>query len=158
MTVNIIKKLNYTLLFGIMNTSLLFSQKVKVVDISPPATQKNEPTIMIGAPGEGVVKTKPDIQPEFKGGPAALSTFVSKNLKYPKEAVDHNIQGLLLVKLSIGKDGVAKFDEFIRKLGYGCEEEALRIISKMPKWNPALLAGKPIDSEYILRVTFKLSD
>jgi len=138
-----------------MNTSLLFSQEVKVAN-SKIETPNNEPTIIYTAPSEGNYKIKPDTEPLFPGGPVAMNKFVSKNLKYPKEAVNHNAQGLLIARLTITKDGTAKFEEFIRKLGYGCEEEVLRIIRKMPKWTPALLRGQPVESDYVMTVNFRL--
>lgn len=96
--------------------------------------------------------------PIYPGGQKAMNIFVSSNLRYPKDAVSHNVQGLLLARLTIKKDGTAKLEEFIRKLGYGCEEEVERIIKKMPKWTPALSKTKPVDSEYIMKVNFKLSN
>lgn len=52
------------------------------------------------------------------------------------------------------KDGTAKLEEFIRKLGYGCQEEVERIIKKMPKWSPVLSQSMPVDSEYIMKSQF----
>lgn len=151
---NVIKNFSLILVFLLANTSLVFSQEVKVVDISK--TTK-EPTIMVGVP-EGSPKIVPDVKPEFRGGERELNLYVSKNLKYPKEAINNNIQGLLVVQITIAKDGTAKFDQFVRKLGYGCEEEVQRLIRQMPKWKPALLMGKPVDSDYMMRVSFKLTD
>lgn len=155
---NTVLRLICTLAFISINTVLVFAQKVKTVDISKRGTEKTEPTITVSAPINGVPRITPDVKPEFQGGQAALNLFIAKNLKYPKMAVENDIQGVLVVELAIAKDGTARFDKFIRQLGYGCEDEAKRLIKKMPKWNPAMLNSKPIDFNYTMRLTFKLSD
>jgi protein TonB len=156
--VNALKKSSCTLTIILINTVLVFAQKVKTVDISKPGTEKIEPTITISAPVNAAPHVTPDVRPDFKGGQAALNLFISKNLQYPKMAVESEIQGVLVVELAIAKDGTARFEKFVRQLGYGCEDEAKRLIKKMPKWNPATLNGKPIDFNYTMRLTFKLSD
>ena len=147
------KKIKFAAAVIILNSSLVFAQKVTKTEV-----RDGEPVIMYTSPSEGIQKSNPEVQPEFKGGQAEMSAFISRNLKYPKEAVKNNIQGLLVVQLDIAKDGTARFGKFIRALGYGCDEEVKRLIGKMPKWNPALVNGKPAESEYIMRVSFKLAE
>lgn len=154
---NIIKKISLVCLIIMTGNSIINAQEVKTTDISKTDDKEAGYSIMIADYNGKTEKIKPDFQPDFKGGQAALNLFISKNLKYPPKAVDNNIQGVLVVKLDISKDGTPKLNEFIRKLGYGCEEEVQRLIKKMPKWNPASLNGKPIDFDYTLRVTFKLT-
>ncbi len=152
-----IKKIIFTIGSIIFGTSSLLSQNVRV-NRSKKDTVINEPTIIYTDPSDHDFKTIPDVEPIYPGGQKAMNIFVSRNLRYPKDAVSHNVQGLLLARLTIKKDGSAKLKEFIRKLGYGCEEEVERIIKKMPKWTPALSKSKPVDSEYIMKVNFKLSN
>lgn len=140
----------------LFNLPLVFSQEVKVVDLT--TSQTNDPKITVSAPKTGVSEITPDVKPDFQGGQLALNLFIANNLKYPKQAIENNIQGVLVVRLKVAKDGTASFNEFIRQLGYGCEEETKRLIKKMPKWNPAMLNGKPIDYNYTLKLTFKLAD
>lgn len=147
------KKIKFAAAVIILKSSLVFAQKVPEADV-----RNSEPAIRYTSPSEGIQKSNPEVQPEFKGGQAEMNAFISRNLKYPKEAVKNNIQGLLVVQLDIAKDGTARFGKFIRALGYGCDEEVKRLIGKMPKWNPALLHGKPAESEYLMRVTFKLTE
>ncbi|QQQ29162.1 energy transducer TonB [Chryseobacterium indoltheticum] len=150
-----IKKIILIAGFAAVNTSGFFSQDIKITKTN--AITK-EPTIIYSDPNASNYRIIPDVEPVFPGGPTAMSIFVSKNLKYPRDAVNHNIQGLLLARLTITKEGTAKFEEFFRKLGYGCEEEVQRIIKKMPKWTPAMLGDRPVESEYVLKVNFKLSN
>ncbi len=152
-----LKKLIFIVGFASVNTSVLFSQNLKVTS-SGTDTLTKEPTIIYTDPGGSNYRIKPDVEPVFPGGQKEMNIFVAKNLKYPEDAVNHNIQGLMLARLTIKKDGTAKFEEFIRKLGYGCNEEVQRIIKKMPKWTPALSGNKPVDSEYIMKINFRLSN
>ncbi len=152
-----IKKIIFTIGSTIFGTSTLLSQNMSV-NRSKNDTIINEPTIIYTDPSNHNSKIIPDVDPIFPGGQKAMNIFVSNNLRYPKDAVSHNVQGLLLARLTIKKDGTVKLEEFIRKLGYGCEEEVERIIKMMPKWTPALSKSKPVDSEYIMKVNFKLSN
>lgn len=152
-----IKKIIFTIGSIIFGTSSLLSQNVKV-NMSEKDTIINEPTIIYTDPSNLNFKIRPDVDPIYPAGQKALNIFVASNLRYPKDAVSHNVQGLLLARLTIKNDGTAKLKEFIRKLGYGCEEEVERIIKKMPRWTPALSKNKPVESEYIMKVNFKLSN
>ena len=109
-------------------------------------------------PKNGVPEIMPDVKADFQGGQLALNNFIAKNLKYPKQAIENGVQGVLVVRLKVAKDGTVIFDEFIKQLGYGCEAEAKRLIKTMPKWNPAMLKGKPIDSNYTIKLAFKFVD
>ena len=142
----------------LFNLSLVFSQEVKVVEVTKSIAENNDPKITVSPPKNGVSEITPDVKPDFQGGQLALNLFIAKNLKYPKQAIENNVQGVLVVRLKVAKDGTASFNEFIRQLGYGCEEEVRRLIKTMPKWNPAMLNGKPIDFNYTMKVTFKLAE
>jgi hypothetical protein len=152
-----IKKIVFTIGSIIFGTSSLLSQNVRV-NRSKKDTVINEPTIIYTDPSNHDSKNILDVEPVYPGGQKEMNIFVYRNLRYPKDAVSHNAQGLLLARLTIKKDGTAKLKEFIINLGYGCEEEVERIIKKMPEWTPALSKSKPVDSEYIMKVNFKLSN
>ncbi|SDR04505.1 TonB protein C-terminal [Chryseobacterium soldanellicola] len=150
-----IKSLSFTITLICISTMGVFAQKVKRVGATKPKTENTEPFITVSAPSNGVAPTSPDVKANFKGGQSALKLFISENLKYPKMALENEVQGVLIVELVIDKDGTPRFHKFVRQLGYGCEEEAKRLIKEMPKWNPALLNGKPIDYNYTLMISFK---
>ncbi len=92
--------------------------------------------------------------PEFPGGINALSQYLSANLKYPKEARKNRISGKVSVSFMVGRDGMVKdVQVFDRKLGYGIEE-AIRVVSEMPNWQPGLQYGRPV--RYRMPITFSL--
>lgn len=73
-------------------------------------------------------KTKFLNQPEYPGGPKALTAFVYKNLKYPKLALEANIEGTVLIEYDINNKGKVIETRLLQGLGYGCDEEARRVV------------------------------
>lgn len=73
-------------------------------------------------------------RPSYPGGPRALWTFIRKNLRYPKEALENGISGVVRLKYSINGKGDVFSTQIIHSLGYGCDEEAARVISLL-KYN-----------------------
>jgi protein TonB len=67
-------------------------------------------------------------KPVYPGGPKALWTFIRKNLRYPKEALEQNISGVVRIRYSIDGKGKVISTQVIHSLGYGCDEEASRVI------------------------------
>jgi protein TonB len=94
--------------------------------------------------------------PTFKGGFDSLDVFLSKNLKYPTLAKENGIEGRIVVRFIIEKDGLITKTEILKKLGWGCDEEALRLIKLMPKWMPAKMNGKHVRTYFTLPIVFKL--
>jgi TonB family protein len=66
--------------------------------------------------------------PVYPGGNKAFQEFISKNVRYPKEAEDANIDGSVIVGYEITDDGMVQNPHIIKGLGYGCDEEAIRVI------------------------------
>ncbi len=89
---------------------------------------------------------------------AKLLTFIYSNIKYPAEARKAGIQGSVVVKVTVQKDGAIANAKITRDIGGGCGEEALRVINAMPNWIPGTKNGKAIDAERLIPVQFKLSD
>lgn len=94
---------------------------------------------------------------EFPGGNAALGKWLSENVRYPQNAYENDIQGRVIVKFVIGKDGTVR-DPKIEKSGMNREldAEALRVAKLMPKWIPAKNNGVNVNSYYSMPVVFKL--
>lgn len=96
--------------------------------------------------------------PEFKGGEDAMYKFLAKNLKYPPIAIENNIQGRVVYRFAISKEGkIFNIVLLTKSIGYGLEEEAKRIIQLMPAWTPAKQNGRPVNCYYTLPVVFKLN-
>lgn len=95
--------------------------------------------------------------PEFPGGQDEMLKFISKNIKYPDQAKDKDIQGTVYLKFIVEKNGKLSHIETIRRnLGSGLNEEAIRIVQIMPAWKPGRQNGNAVRVEYILPIRFAL--
>ena len=66
-------------------------------------------------------------KPVYPGGQAALRKFIKENMQYPNEAAQHNIEGTVTLKYEIDYRGRVVDAKVIKGLGYGCDEEAVRL-------------------------------
>ncbi len=73
---------------------------------------------------------------------------------YPAEAKKYNIQGRVIVSFIIEKDGSLTNIKVMRGLGYGFDEEAVRVLKLSPKWNPGLQCGVPVRVMYTFPIVF----
>lgn len=83
-----------------------------------------------------------DQQPSFPGGTNALNTFIASNLKYSVVAQEEGIQGRVVVKFIVEKDGSISNVEVDRSVDPGLDNEAMRVVKAMPKWIPGQINGK----------------
>lgn len=67
-------------------------------------------------------------KPIYPGGNAAYKNFIYSNLKYPKEALKEKVEGLVIIRFEIDHKGNVNSAKVVSSLGYGCDEEALRIV------------------------------
>lgn len=91
------------------------------------------------------------------GGMAAFYHFIGKEMQYPKEAKKKRLEGKVFIQFVINKDGTLADIKVIKGLGMGCDEEAIRLVSISPKWNPGTQRGKPVRQRYTLPIIFKLN-
>ena len=116
--------------------------------------------------GKGhIVEAKPEVeetllfaeqQPEFIGGGQAFANFLQKNLKYPRAAAQAGVQGKVFVEFTVGTDGKIERGRTIKGIGFGCDEEALRVVNLMPNWMPGKQSGRPVRVRFTLPIAFQL--
>lgn len=92
----------------------------------------------------------------FPGGQEKLYAFLSENLIYPRKAIEEGAQGRVYVKFVVEKDGSLSNITLMKKATPELDEEALRVINLMPKWEPAKQRDVPVRSYYILPIVFQL--
>lgn len=95
-----------------------------------------------------------DEQPTFPGGATAYRTFLQQNVHYPQAAKDKAISGDVFVSFVVDEMGRLLDAEVVKGIGYGLDEEALRLVRLMPWWTPARLNGKPVRVPATLRIRF----
>lgn len=93
---------------------------------------------------------------EFPGGMAALMKWLSNNIRYPEAAQQNDIQGRVVVKFVVEKDGSIGAATIVKGVDKDLDREALRVVKKMPKWQPGKNNGVSVRSYFNLPVTFKL--
>lgn len=81
-------------------------------------------------------------KPTYPGGSQALWTFIRKNLRYPREAWENDISGIVRLKYTIDGKGRITHTQIIHSLGYGCDEEASRVVKLLKYEVPKVRKGK----------------
>jgi len=92
--------------------------------------------------------------PEFPGGETALAQFLGKNIVYPPIAWNKGIQGTIYITFSIEKNGDVTNIKILKGIGGGCDEEALRVVSLMPKWKPGTRKGVPMRVQFNMPIRY----
>ena len=99
------------------------------------------------------VYTVAEVMPTFKGN---LNKWLSENLRYPKDAVSRKEQGRVMVSFIVTDKGEVIQPEIVRSVSPSLDKEALRVVSKMPAWNPGRNGNKKVATKYTLPVKFSL--
>ncbi len=94
--------------------------------------------------------------PEFKGGMQGLARYLSSSLKYPSEAKANGEQGRVMLNFIVNTDGRLEKIKVVRSVSSSLDEEAIRVVSNSPKWQPGLQKGQPVKVSYTLPIAFKL--
>ena len=116
------------------------------------------PRIAFSQTAEDTIFTKTEIAPAYSGGQDALIKFLMMNLQYPEKAKEANIQGTVYISFVVEKDGKISNIKVIRGIGGGCDEEAIRVVSKMSKWNPGKNEGKNVRCSFVMPIKFILGE
>ena len=98
-----------------------------------------------------------DLMPVFFGGDYALRSFMQSNNRYPAEALRADVQGTVYVSFVINENGRITNPIIVKGIGFGLDEEAVRLVKMMPEWSPAELGGKPIKMVVTLPIRFRLA-
>jgi len=106
------------------------------------------------APAEDKNFTLVEQMPVYPGGEKAMQKFVEKKLKYTKEAKAANVHGLVIAQFVVDTVGTITDINIVKKLGYGLDEEAIKLINSFPKFTPARQNGKPVALRYTLPIKF----
>ena len=94
--------------------------------------------------------------PQFPGGASALLEFLSKNIRYPKEAFDANKGGRVIASFVIETDGSISEVKVVKSVEPSLDEEAIRVINAMPNWTPGKQSGKAVRVKYTVPINFRL--
>ncbi|MEI7896377.1 MAG: M56 family metallopeptidase [bacterium] len=119
--------------------------------------QKKETQVKYVAPVvRKEVFTVVEEQPTYTGGQDGYVKFLVENIKYPEDAKKKGVTGTVDVSFIIEKDGSVSDVKVLRGIGSGCDQEALRVVKMMPKWNPGKQRGEAVAVQYNLPIKFAL--
>lgn len=94
--------------------------------------------------------------PEFPGGMQAMLEYMLDNLKYPKSALERNVQGTVMSKFIVTKTGKVDQITIEKSVDPDLDAEAIRLIKSFPDFSPGQIDGKPVDTWYTLPISFRL--
>lgn len=123
-----------------MKTDVSQLSEVVITGYSPAGVDPNrEPVIKLAQPA---------------GGLRAYDKYLKNSLRYPQQALENNVKGRVTVSFTVHTDG--SVDEFnvLKGIGFGCDEEVIRLVKDGPKWSPTTQDGAPVESEIRVRVKF----
>ena len=95
-----------------------------------------------------------DQSAKFQDGYNSIIKFVQENIKFPAEAKENDVHGRLMLSVVVEKDGSLSDITVKKGLGYGLDEEIVRIIKMMPKWQPAQHNGKTVRQSQTILIPF----
>ncbi len=98
-----------------------------------------------------------ETMPEFRGGIKALQGFIAGELKYPSWSASRGIGGRVILSFVVGSDGRLHDVKVIKGVNEELDEEAVRMIKRMPKWKPGTQDGNAVNVKYSLPVAFSIS-
>lgn len=101
-------------------------------------------------------EVKRDVLASFPGGDEAFDNYIKNNLTTTNLAVSNNITGEVRIKFIIDENGMAGDFTVMKKLGYGCDEQAIRVLQAMPRWQPGELSGRKIKTSFQKTFYFNL--
>jgi len=96
--------------------------------------------------------------PEFPGGQERFINFIKQRLNYPEKAIICNIEGTVEVAFTVGRDGTLTNIKVLKGLGYGCEDQIVKMLENSPKWKPGIFLNRATTLEETISVKFSLTD
>jgi len=95
--------------------------------------------------------------PEFPGGLNAFGSYLGRSIVYPKSAIDHHIQGRVIISFIVERDGSLSDIKVIRGVSPDIDNESLRVMRACPKWKPGTQNGRTVRVAYSVPISFSLS-
>jgi periplasmic protein TonB len=91
--------------------------------------------------------------PTFPGGPTAFGEYIGSTFQYPKAALDSGVRGRVVLTFVIERDGTVTDVKLVKRVGRGCDEEAIRVLKASPKWVPGMQNNRHVRVQYTLPIS-----
>jgi protein TonB len=125
--------------------------QTEIREFAPVVVQQEE------AIDEEVIFIVVEEQATFPGGEEARLRFLQENLRYPHMAREAGIQGTVFITFVVERNGTITDVRILRGIGGGCDEEAIRVVREMPRWNPGRQRGQPVRVQFTMPIRFVLN-
>ncbi len=116
-----------------------------------------EPTDPV-TPEMNVPRVFVEEMPEYPGGIPELMKYISENIAYPEDAIANNIQGRVILRFVVNTDGSVDRIQLLRGIDSSLDNEAIRVVSTLPKFKPGKQQGIPVPVWFSLPVLFRLQN
>lgn len=112
---------------------------------------------VLGIPEDTTIYNVVKVMPSYPGDITECYMFVARQMHYPKETEEKGIEGRVLIRFVVEKDGRLTNFEVIETPNPLLSDEALRVLKQMPKWIPAKNKGKDVRCRYSMPILFRLN-
>jgi protein TonB len=116
----------------------------------------SKPDVILTA-ADGPALEKVEQNPEYVGGYITMMKFLRDNMRYPTEAQEARISGTVFVQFVVKSNGQVANVRRVKGIGGGCDEEAVRVVKKMPNWIPGMDKGIAVNTLFMIPISFKLT-
>ena len=128
-----------------------------VFRLSEPATDQSGEVVGVSKEAEpSDVYEVVEQMPQFPGGFSEMMKYLGNNIQYPSEAHKNGIQGRVAVQVIIDTEGRVTNTRVVKGVDPYLDAEAIRVVSSMPKWNPGMQDGKPVNVKFLIPIMFRL--
>ena len=101
--------------------------------------------------------TTADQMPQFPGGEREMMRFIKQNLRYPLSAQENRVQGTVILNFVVNREGKIINLKVIKGIGFGCDEESVRVMERMPLWSPGRQRGQAVMVSFTMPIRFVLN-
>ena len=122
------------------------------VELNPDLSQLSE-VVVIGYGDDD--KARRELA-EPSGGKDAFEDYLEKSLKYPEQALENGVEGRVTIEFTVGTDGHLAGFQVLKGLGYGCDDEAIRLVREGPAWKPSRRNAQAVPEKVKLRLKFSI--
>ncbi len=113
-------------------------------EIAPPTPPNDNPYVVV------------EEMPMFPGGDSALLAYIANNTKYPELAKTNNIQGRVIARFCVNKEGGVDRISILKGINPDLDAEALRVVKTLPAFKPGKQGGEPVSVWYMVPINFSL--
>jgi len=97
-----------------------------------------------------------DVYPRYPGGDESRLYYLRKQIRYPEAALKGSVQGVVMVVFIVETDGTLSNIDVTKRIGAGCDEEAIRVTREMPRWDPGKRNGRPVRVMVRMPIVFRI--